>query len=164
MTVVQPSAPTAGKCESMRCSVPSVAIPLQGQALRSAAGPRARSPQCTLRSGLIRQLNEKTERSCATMKKTPSLDIRTLRRAVQALGVTLCWQGSQWISYGREIEPPATRSRQNAMRLNSYWTDENDLDEILTQGGLPTEVIEQGLPFALSSCGFAQIGWQRLWG
>jgi hypothetical protein len=39
------------------------------------------------------------------MKKTPSLDIRTLRRAVEALGVTLRWQGSQWILYSREIEP-----------------------------------------------------------
>ena len=39
------------------------------------------------------------------MKKTPSLDIRTLRRAVEALGVTLRRQGSQWILDGREIEP-----------------------------------------------------------
>jgi len=39
------------------------------------------------------------------MKKTPALDIRTLRRQVKGLGVTLCWRGSQWILYGRETEP-----------------------------------------------------------
>jgi hypothetical protein len=75
--------------------------------------------RCTSRSGLIRELKETTERSCTTMKKTPSLDIRTLRRAVAGLGVTLHWQGSQRILYGRERQRRlATRSRQNAMRLN----------------------------------------------
>ena len=39
------------------------------------------------------------------MKKTPSPDIRTLRRQVEGLGATLYWQGSQWILCGREIEP-----------------------------------------------------------
>jgi hypothetical protein len=39
------------------------------------------------------------------MKKTPSLDIRTLRRQVEGLGATLYWQGSQWILCGRETEP-----------------------------------------------------------
>jgi hypothetical protein len=43
-------------------------------------------------------------------------------------------------------------------------TDENDSDKILTHGGLSTEVIKQGLPFALSACGFTQIGRHRLWG
>lgn len=39
------------------------------------------------------------------MKKEPTLDIRTLRKQVEGLGVTLCCQGSQWILYGRETEP-----------------------------------------------------------
>ena len=48
--------------------------------------------------------------------------------------------------------------------FESVTTDENDSDEILTQVGLSTEVIEQGLPFALSVCGFTEIWRQRLWG
>jgi hypothetical protein len=57
---------------------------------------------------------KRRKRFCETVKKTPSLDIRTLRRAVEGLVVT----GSQWILYGRDRRRFATRSRQNAMRLN----------------------------------------------
>jgi hypothetical protein len=38
------------------------------------------------------------------MKKEPPLDIHTLRKQVQDLGTTLCWQGSQWIALGRHTE------------------------------------------------------------
>ena len=39
-------------------------------------------------------------------------------------------------------------------------TDENDSDEILTEGGSSTVVIEKGLPFALITCRFTQIAQQ----
>jgi hypothetical protein len=45
------------------------------------------------------------KRSCATMKKMPSLNIRTLRRQVEGLGATINLQGSQWILCGRQTEP-----------------------------------------------------------
>jgi hypothetical protein len=38
------------------------------------------------------------------MKKSPPLDIHTLRKQVQDLGTTLYWQGSQWIALGRHTE------------------------------------------------------------
>jgi hypothetical protein len=39
------------------------------------------------------------------MKKTPSVDIRTLRQQVESLGFTLRRQGSQWFLFGHEAEP-----------------------------------------------------------
>jgi hypothetical protein len=54
----------------------------------------AQAPQGALREvAQSVSSNETTERSSATVKKTPSLD----------LVVTFRWQGSQWILYGREI-------------------------------------------------------------
>jgi hypothetical protein len=41
---------------------------------------------------------------CTLMKKSPPLDIHTLRKQVQDLGTTLYWQGSQWIALGRHTE------------------------------------------------------------
>ena len=39
------------------------------------------------------------------MRKSPSLDIRTLRRQVEGTGATIHLQGSQWILCGRKTEP-----------------------------------------------------------
>jgi hypothetical protein len=48
------------------------------------------------------------------------------------------------------------------MPMPTKWmdmTNENDSDEMLTQGlgELSVEVIEQGPPFALTACGFTQL-------
>jgi hypothetical protein len=57
-------------------------------------------------------------------KKTPSLNIRTLRQAVEGLGVTLRWQGSQWILYGRGTEAlgHSIKTERDALELPKRCT------------------------------------------
>ena len=54
-----------------------------------------------------------------TMRKSPSLDIRTLRRQVEGLGATIHLQGGQWILCGRKTEPLgySIRTRTRCARI-----------------------------------------------
>jgi hypothetical protein len=73
-------------------------------------------------------LNPWAQRNDGTLlrddKKTPSLNIRTLRQAVEGLGVTLRWQGSQWILYGRGTEAlgHSIKTERDALELPKRCT------------------------------------------
>jgi hypothetical protein len=79
-----------------------------------------------------------TKRSCATMRKTPSQDIRTLRRQVEGLGATLYWQGSQWILCGRETEPlgHSIKTERDALEFVLDRAKERPNDQIASDKAL----------------------------